>query len=82
MLQTIKVTIKNKERIIFDGPVNALSSYNDVGLFDVLPLHENFISLIKDKIILHNNNQEKEFKINTGLLWVRENKVDVYLGFV
>lgn len=80
MIPTIHVIIKNKERIIFDGQVNAVSSFNDVGLFDILPLHENFISLVKQKIILHGNNGEKEFKINNGVLRVKEDKVDIYLG--
>jgi F0F1-type ATP synthase epsilon subunit len=73
--------MKNRESIIFDGQVNAISSYNDVGLFDVLPMHENFISLIKDKIILHSNNGNKEYKINGGVLKVKDDKVDIYLGF-
>ena len=80
MTPTIHVIIKNKESIIYDGQVTAVSSFNDVGLFDVLPLHENFISLVKDKIIIHDNSGQKEFKINNGLLKVKDNKVDIYLG--
>lgn len=80
MTPTIHVIIKNKESIIYDGQVTAVSSFNDVGLFDVLPLHENFISLVKDKIIIHDSSGQKEFKINNGLLKVKEDKVDIYLG--
>ncbi|MBP9716319.1 MAG: hypothetical protein KBD51_00035 [Candidatus Levybacteria bacterium] len=80
MTPTIHVIIKNKESIIYDGQVTAVSSFNDVGLFDVLPLHENFISLVKDKIIIHDNSGQKEFKINNGLLKVKDDKVDIYLG--
>lgn len=80
MTPTIHVTIKNKERIVYEGQVTAVSSFNDVGLFDVLPLHENFISLVKDKIIVHDNSGQKEFKINNGLLKVKDDKVDIYLG--
>lgn len=76
----IHLSIKNKENILFEGDVNAVTSYNDVGLFDILPMHENFISLISKKIILHKNNSQKEIKIEHGLLKVRENKVDIYLG--
>lgn len=76
----IHVIIKQKGRIYFEGDVFALSSYNDKGLFDVLPFHENFISLIKDKIILHNNGQVQEMKIDNGLLKTNGDKVNVYLG--
>ncbi len=80
MTPTIHVIIKNKESIIYDGQATAVSSFNDVGLFDVLPLHENFISLVKDKIIILDNSGQKEFKINNGLLKVKDDKVDIYLG--
>lgn len=76
----IHVTIKNRQNIYFDGEVNAITSFNDLGLFDILPKHENFISLIKNKIILHNKSEKKELKIDQGLLKVRDNKVDIYLG--
>ena len=80
MTPTIHVIIKNKESIIYDGQATAVSSFNDVGLFDVLPLHENFISLVKDKIIILDNSGQKEFKINNGLLKVKDDKVNIYLG--
>ena len=79
MTSTIHVTIKNRENTLFDGQVTAVSSFNDLGIFDVLPRHENFISLIKDKIILHKNEKQKEFKIGQGVLKVRENNVNIYL---
>lgn len=79
MTPTIRVIIKNKENTLFDGDVSAVSSFNDVGLFDILPMHENFISLVKDKIILHRGESQKEVKIGQGVLKVKENKVNIYL---
>lgn len=79
MTPTISVTIKNRESILFDGQVTAVSSFNDLGLFDVLSTHENFISIVKDKIILHNYNTQKEIKIIQGIMKVKNSKVDIYL---
>lgn len=76
----IHVIIKDKTKIYFEGDIFALSSYNEKGLFDILPFHENFISLIKDKIILHDKGAEKEIKIENGLLKTKDNKVNIYLG--
>ncbi len=76
----IHVIIKDKTKIYYEGDIFALSSYNEKGLFDILPFHENFISLIKDKIILHDKGMQKEMKINNGLLKTNGNKVSVYLG--
>lgn len=77
----LHVIIKDKTRIYYEGDVFAVSSYNEAGLFDVLPYHENFISLIKGKIILHNKKGPiKEIKIESGLLKTIGDKVNVYLG--
>lgn len=81
MNNTISISIRNKQGSLFDAVVKAVSSYNDKGIFDILPEHENFISLIKEKIIIHKNNKEKqEIKIDSGVLRVYKNKVEIYVG--
>jgi F0F1-type ATP synthase epsilon subunit len=81
MTDLVHVTIKDRDSVLYEGDVTAVSAYNDVGLFDVLPMHENFITLIKSKVILHKNEAQKEFPIENGLLKVRENKVSIYVEF-
>lgn len=76
----IHVKIKDRGKLYFEGDLTAISSYNELGLFDVLPLHENFISLIKDKIVLHDKDKQQEMKIENGLLKARGNIVNIYLG--
>ncbi|KKQ74993.1 MAG: hypothetical protein US96_C0019G0007 [Candidatus Woesebacteria bacterium GW2011_GWB1_38_5b] len=80
MISTLHVNIKAKDRIIYEGDVTAVTSFNDIGLFDILPLHENFISIVKNKVILHKNDAQREFKIEAGVLKVRDNKVNIYIG--
>lgn len=77
---TIHAIIKDKNGIIVEDNYTALSSYNDVGLFDVLPLHTNFISLIKNKIIARKGENQKEIKVGTGLLQVIGGQVHIFLG--
>lgn len=79
-LQSIHVTIKNKDGNIYDDDVTALTSINDVGVFDILPLHANFISLIKNKIIVHKKNDSREFQIGYGVLQVKNDSVTIFLG--
>jgi len=80
--KSIYVEIKNKEGAIFEGEVKALTSINERGIFDILPLHENFISVIKDHLTIHKTNGEKQdIKITQGVVRVVENKVSVYVGF-
>ena len=76
----IHLTIKNRETTLFEGDTTGVSSINDVGPFDILPMHENFISLIRDKIVIRNKQEAKELKIESGLLKVNNNRVDIFLG--
>ena len=80
--KTISVVIKNKDGVLFEGPAHALTSFNEKGIFDVLPLHENFISVVKDFIrIYKTDGKSQDVKITTGVLNVIQNKVDIYVGF-
>lgn len=78
--QIIPVLIQNRDGIIIQEEVKAVTSLNHKGIFDVLPLHENFISLIKGYIILHRKNGEtNELKITEGVLEVEDNKITIFL---
>lgn len=76
----IHLTIKSREKTLFDDETYGVSSINDVGPFDVLPMHENFISLIREKIIIHDKTTDKEMKIENGLLRANNNQVSIFLG--
>lgn len=66
---------------MFSGTVKTVSSYNEKGPFDILSEHENFISLIKQKIVIHKlDNKIQEFKIDNGVLRVYKNEVNIYIG--
>ncbi len=72
--------IRTKDQVVYQGNVAALTSYNDKGTFDVLPEHINFISLIKDRLIVHEKiGQDKEIPVQRGILKVFSNKVFVYV---
>ncbi len=75
-----EVLVINVEKILYKGKAKALSSVNQKGEFDVLPLHSNFISLIYDRLkIFLPDGKEKEFKFNIGVLRVKNNKAEAIL---
>lgn len=75
------VRVRDINSIIFEGYVKALTSINDRGLFDILPFHTNFISIIKEKIIIHKEDGTKqEIPIDAGVLKQLNNTVQVFLG--
>lgn len=79
--QSLLVYIRTPEEIVFQGETTALSSVNDQGPFDILSAHENFISIIKEKVIVHLlDGKTKEFPIKSGVLKTETNKVYIFLG--
>lgn len=81
--ELLKVMIRNREKVIFDGLAYALSSINNKGVFDVLPQHINFITMIKESLTIHKPDKTKqEFKIRTGLMRVNADTVEIYVGIL
>jgi len=79
----IMLTIRNRTSLAFREPVKAVTSVNEKGKFDILPDHTNFISLIKDYIIIHKKDgTNQEMKITRGVMKVQQNTVTIYLGIV
>ncbi|MBI2122192.1 MAG: hypothetical protein HYT98_03650 [Candidatus Sungbacteria bacterium] len=79
----LSVTVRDREGILFQGNAEAVSSFNEKGPFDVLPLHANFISLIRNSVVLKiPGSPLKEIPLNSGVLKVKENKVEVYAGIL
>ena len=75
------LTIRNRDEVVFEGTVKALSSWNQVGKFDVLPLHANFIALIEKGLTIHElGGTKKDMEFDMAILHVIQNKVDIYLG--
>ncbi|MCL4353971.1 hypothetical protein M1349_00680 [Patescibacteria group bacterium] len=79
--QTIRLKILNREKVILEEDVRAITSLNSSGTFDVLAEHANFISLIKDYLIIHKTNGSKEeMKLEGAVLRVSNNQAQVFIG--
>lgn len=78
---TLHVIIRDRDKVIINSDVQALSGVNEKGVFDILPLHSNFITLIEQHIILTRmDGTKQEVTINNGILRVIENRVEIYIG--
>ena len=79
---TLTVVVRNKEKVLYSGQVYAVTAVNDKGPFDVLAEHESFISLIKDKVIIHTTpNEKQEIQIENGIVRVYRDKIYIYVNF-
>lgn len=80
-MHTFKVKIRDTENIIFDGEVERISSYNEVGPFDIYPMHANFISILRQELALYNKKEKvKELKFEQAVLKIRQDKANIFLG--
>ena len=77
----LKVKVRDTENILFEGEIDRISSYNEVGPFDIYPLHANFISIINNKITLYNKKQiVKEMTFEQAVMKVKKDEAHIYLG--
>lgn len=81
MKKPIIVIVRDAENIIFDGEVDRISSYNEVGRFDIYPRHANFISIILKQLTLYNNHKiVKDLKLEQAIMKVKNDQVEIFLG--
>lgn len=79
--EKLQIKVSDSEQVHFEGEADVLSSTDENGPFDLLPMHANFISIINDHLIIYKSKQVlKEVKLETGILKVADNRVSVFLG--
>ncbi len=75
------VTVRTRRGLTFEGELFAVSSFNQVGAFDVLPDHSNFVSMIAKRLILHKpDGRKEELNVDKGVIMVEKNRVQVFIG--
>jgi len=80
-MDSLSVTIHTREGIVFQGPAFAVTATNHVGLFDVLPMHANFVTTLFESVMVHTANKPYVHTMERGLLWARSgNLIDIYIG--
>ena len=80
---SIEVTVQNREKILFDGTAKAVTSINEKGVFDILPQHSNFITVVHDYILIHLiDGSDKRIPCRQGVLWVTSNVVKVAIDII
>lgn len=76
----MRVIIRDQNGIIEDGYYKYVTSFNDVGEFDILAQHANFISLIKNYVILDKTlKSERKITIESGVLKCVNERVEIFI---
>lgn len=81
--KNLKVVVRNRQGILFDGEATSVSSVNKVGPFDILPEHINFVSMINKKFTVRAaDGRTINLSMDKGVVWVEENTVKVFIGMI
>jgi len=76
----LSVIIRDDTGETFTGEVLSISSSNENGPFDILSQHTNFITIIREKLILRlPSGTEKEFPVESGVLRCFSSQVEIYI---
>lgn len=79
-MNLLRVTVHNRTGLLFKGEANAVSATNEKGVFDVLPEHANYLTLIEKEVKIHLPTDEKTFQVTRGMLSAVDNDVTILLG--
>ncbi len=77
----LTLIVRSNEAVLFEGKCISIAAENIYGYFDILPRHKNFITNIHNKIVIHiNDKEEKEIAVDSGILRIYNNEVDIFMG--
>lgn len=76
----IRVKIYSPFKTYFDGAAASISAVNDTGPFDILPNHHRFMTILNaGEVTVREGENNLRYKIDKGIMHVRENQVVVFL---
>ena len=82
--ETLNVRITRATQLLWEGNAASVTSKNVDGPFDVLPMHANFVTLIRGEPITikfpDGSAQTHYFKY--AVMYVQENSVKIYADFL
>lgn len=69
------------DEIVWSGEALSLSSENSEGVFDILPGHANFMTLIKHTNVnlISEGSEEVSFSLEHGVLYFNEDEAKIYV---
>lgn len=77
--EVLRVVARSPFEVYYEGPADVLSAKNKVGVFDILPGHADFFSVLEPgDVIIDTSSKPVTFRITNGILTVRDNEVFLF----
>lgn len=78
---TLSVIARAPFELYYEGIAGSVTATNKVGVFDVLPGHADFFSVLNPgEIIIETDKEPVRFEINNGIITVRDNEVMLFVN--
>jgi F0F1-type ATP synthase epsilon subunit len=79
--ETLFITARSPESMVFQGVCSAVSASNNLGPFDILPGHQNFITNINGDVVIHflDSDETHIIPVQMGILRVKLNSIDLFI---
>lgn len=79
--QQISVVARAPFHVYYEGPAYSITATNKVGVFDVLPGHADFFSMLSPcTVTIETENDQIKFAIHNGMLTVRSDEVMLFVN--
>lgn len=77
----LTVRIRDSKSVLFEGPIDRITTINEVGPLDIYPMHANFISIIRNGLTLYKDGKPlKEMKFEQAVMKVKQDNAVIFLG--
>ncbi len=74
------IKVYSPYQVYFDELATSISAINDTGPFDILKGHHRFLTLLLPcELVIAAVNGEEKIKISRGIMYVKEDRVTVFL---
>lgn len=71
-----------KPELKFEGYVRSFSATNDVGMYDILPGHENFVTVVVGgAVVVDEEGKRLDFNLGRAVVEVSENVLKVFVEY-
>jgi len=77
---TMHVKVYSPFQVYFDDQAQSVSGVNETGVFDILPKHHNFLTLLSaGDLTIRTARDKRTIKIEKGLMHIKADQVVVFL---
>lgn len=74
------IKVYSPYQVYFDDQATSISAINDTGPFDILAKHHRFLTLLSPcELVIAADKGEEKIKISRGIMYVKEDRVTVFL---